>query len=325
MSWDWRGPSRNGSEGSGEPTVISFRYYLVTIVALFLALGLGVLAGTTVIDQQLIDGLRSQIDRGNEEVASLSQDLETATGRLGRDEEFLEGVMDERLVGRLQDRPVVIIASDDIGPDVVGPVTQALGAAGADIRGSFAVTDRVVQEDAQASLKSIVPGGWEHLAPALAERFTSGSPEGDDPLLGLLSDGFLVPLGRAQVTEEDLAEIGGSSQIVVVLGGPGESPVVQAILLPLTEDLASRAVPIAAGESSEMDDQLVRRLRSEGSLKDVIVTVDNANEPVGAYAMVLGLERLLDEGVGGDFGFKQGSDGPFPQVPELQASPSPSA
>ena len=37
--------------------MISFRYHLVTIVAVFLALGLGVLAGTTVLDQALVDRL----------------------------------------------------------------------------------------------------------------------------------------------------------------------------------------------------------------------------------------------------------------------------
>src|SRR5207247_996737 len=40
--------------------VISFRYLVVTIVSIFLALGLGVLAGTTVVDQGLVKDLRNR-------------------------------------------------------------------------------------------------------------------------------------------------------------------------------------------------------------------------------------------------------------------------
>ncbi|MFN2589454.1 MAG: copper transporter, partial [Actinomycetota bacterium] len=42
--------------------MISFRYHVVTIVAVFLALIIGVLLGTTVVKQSVIDDLRRRAD-----------------------------------------------------------------------------------------------------------------------------------------------------------------------------------------------------------------------------------------------------------------------
>ena len=42
--------------------MISFRYHLVSIVAVFLALALGVVVGTTVVKPGLVDQIRHQTD-----------------------------------------------------------------------------------------------------------------------------------------------------------------------------------------------------------------------------------------------------------------------
>ena len=41
--------------------MISFRYHIFTIVAIFLAVGLGVLMGTSVVQPALIDNLERQV------------------------------------------------------------------------------------------------------------------------------------------------------------------------------------------------------------------------------------------------------------------------
>ena len=51
--------------------LISWRYHLVSIVAVFLALGLGILVGTTVLDDSLVNSLR----RRTEELQGLNSDL----------------------------------------------------------------------------------------------------------------------------------------------------------------------------------------------------------------------------------------------------------
>ena len=42
--------------------MINFRYHLVSIVAVFLALGIGIIMGTAVIDRAVVDRLERQQD-----------------------------------------------------------------------------------------------------------------------------------------------------------------------------------------------------------------------------------------------------------------------
>ena len=42
--------------------MINFRFHLVSLVAVFLALGLGILVGSTVVDQKIVDRLDSEIN-----------------------------------------------------------------------------------------------------------------------------------------------------------------------------------------------------------------------------------------------------------------------
>lgn len=43
--------------------MINFRYHLISLVAVFLALSIGIVMGSTVIDRAIVDSLRSQIDK----------------------------------------------------------------------------------------------------------------------------------------------------------------------------------------------------------------------------------------------------------------------
>ena len=43
--------------------MVDFRYHVVSLVAVFLALGIGIVFGTTVIDRALLDNLDSNVER----------------------------------------------------------------------------------------------------------------------------------------------------------------------------------------------------------------------------------------------------------------------
>ena len=48
--------------------MITFRYHVVTLVAVFMAIGVGVLFGATFIDQNIVDGLRASQARPGQKV-----------------------------------------------------------------------------------------------------------------------------------------------------------------------------------------------------------------------------------------------------------------
>ncbi|MGH2475144.1 MAG: copper transporter, partial [Candidatus Limnocylindrales bacterium] len=131
--------------------MINFRYHLVSLTAVFLALGVGLLLGTTFLDDALEDQLKSDLeelehdlDRAGERNAELRRQLDAF------DEEA--GGLDEQLGARLFDgqllgQPVLVVAPRGIDEGLVERVTTALDQADADVMGTWWLTDRLLLDD----------------------------------------------------------------------------------------------------------------------------------------------------------------------------------
>ena len=306
--------------------MISFRYHIVTIVAVFLALAIGLLAGSAFVEPELAEELRRQTDDLRAEIRAREDELiET---RLERDAlaGFVEAVAPSLTQGRLEGTPVVVVTQAGVEDAVLAQTQDALADAGADVVMTVSATDQIVSEDAETQEQLAIMLG-EPTAPAeelptltaqaLAERLSAPrSPLAEQDLLAsLLSAGFLAPVDGGP-SETTLEEIGGPGQVVVVLsGGRGEGePALppEAFAVPLVESLATLDVPVAAGESLLNDYDYVSLVRANGT--DGTVTVDDLDRTIGGTALVLGVEELLATGVGGAYGVKDGAE-PLPPLP----------
>jgi len=115
--------------------MISFRFYLVTLVAIFLAVALGVAIGSTFAEPRLIENLRNQID-------TVENNLDERVARideLGSDIDDLETYVDQSapfaVENRLADQRVLVLAEDGVGDDDVERVVGRLRQGGADTEG----------------------------------------------------------------------------------------------------------------------------------------------------------------------------------------------
>ena len=101
--------------------MINLRYHVVSLVAVFLALGLGVIMGSTVIDRVTVDQLRNQLDRVESSVKQTRKENGQLSGRLRVWDQFADQARDQVLRARLQTVPVLIVGVDDIDH---GPVDE---------------------------------------------------------------------------------------------------------------------------------------------------------------------------------------------------------
>lgn len=302
--------------------MISWRYHLVSIVAVFLALGLGVLTGTTVLNDNLVRNLRAQtrtlkadLDDLRGSVVDLQSQLETMNA-------FAEQAMPYLVGGRLATRQVIVITQEGVDDRAIAQARRALDLAGAEVLTTLTVRPSMAAptpED-QRSLASLL--GLAASTPpdqlataaaqALAQRLVrdpAGDAAGTDLLGELLSQGFLTASAPA-ISDSTLAQIGGRSQIVVAVGGgTGElSPASSAFMVPFVQASAALGVVTGAGESLSSDGGFVPAVRSAGESSGVpLVTVDDVDLPVGGSAMVLGLREAILSGTGGDYGVKAGA------------------
>jgi RNA-binding protein YhbY len=298
--------------------VISFRYHIVTIVAVFLALAIGLLGGAAFVQPALQEQLQDQTDLLRNDLANRTQQIEDLREQVAALNGFAESVMPYLTSGALTGTPVVVVTQTGVEDEVLAQAKTALASAGADVVTTVSATDELVSEDptTQDQLATIVgepTAPAEELPTLAAEALAQGlSPSttviGGQVLDELLSGGFLAPVGPgpSQVT---LEEIGAPGQVVVVLsGGRGDQPTLapEVFAVPLVDALAELDVPVAAGESLLTDYPFVVDVRSDG-----VVTVDDLDQAMGGAALVLGLEKLLATGSGGAYGVKDGAE-PLP-------------
>lgn len=307
--------------------MISLRYHIVTIVAVFLALAVGLLAGSAFVEPGLVEQLRGQTDDLRAQIGDLRGQLDRTRAEVSGLEAFAEGTLPYLTRDQLLGTEVVIVTIEGMDDALLTQTQAALSEAGAAVIAAMSVRPSLVSDDPDTQVELAGILGQTDAAPtdlpalaagALAERLAPGDRRGVDPeddlLNALLSAGFLAPVG-AGVSGTTLAQIGQIDQVVVVLaGGPGEEPPIhpEVFSVPLVRSLDALGVPVAAGEPLVSDVSFVSALRAAGD--EATVTVDDLDRTIGGAALVLGLEQLLDSGRGGAYGVKDGAD-PLPPPP----------
>ena len=124
-------------------------------------------------------------------------------------------------------------------------------------------------------------------------------------------------MAETTVKAADLPTIGGDGQVIVLVAGGEIEPAVppEDFMIPVAQGLVKQNTPVAAGETAASSYDFVGSLRDDGTADGkAMVTVDNADEPTGGLAMVLGLRDLLLSGQGGNFGFKRGAGDLYPPL-----------
>lgn len=131
--------------------MINFRYHVVSLTAVFLALVIGIAMGTTVVSKATVDGLRSNLHRAevrssavNSRNSQLSSDLSTLRKQtIAVDRDLTEKALTPTVGDTLKDVPVLVLASKRIDADMLDGSIRALVASGAKVDGTLLVDDRL--------------------------------------------------------------------------------------------------------------------------------------------------------------------------------------
>ena len=308
--------------------MVSFRFHLVSLVAVFLALGLGVLTGTTVLNRGIVAQLQRQTDALSSDLSGLRGDVARLRSESVAWTEFGERLLPSVLAGRLTAVETIVVTQDGTDDDSIAEVERVLEEAGAEVLALLSVSERMAltTEADRDDLARIVgtDGSTDpaliraRAAQLLAERLAAGPAGVDelDELEELLRARFVLNQGPG-LGDAALRDLGLPGQaVVVVAGGPAPSRVEPAsFLVPLVSGLARRGTPVVAGEPALVEDgepPFVTMLRSDGEVSSRIATQDNVDQLPGQIALVVALEDLL-QGVPGHYGVKDGASGLLPE------------
>jgi hypothetical protein len=310
--------------------VISFRYHIVSIVSVFLALAVGVALGGGPLKGEVDNTLVQQVEADRRAKAELRTQIASLEAGNGFTDDFAARVAPTLLGGMLEGRPVTLLvlpgAEESSISSLTGMVEDAGGTVGGVVRAGEGLIDvgnrQLVDELSSQLLDGVndvtVPddaGTYERLGAILARAVATDEDRGarvDDAansiLSGLSTADLMSPAG-------DLTRRG--SLVLVVTGGGAESPtqregagaVVTAIVDAMDEstDGVVLAGPISAARSGGV----IEAVRREVVTAQEVSTVDTLNRGAGQLVAIMALAEQAN-GRSGHYGSVDAADGVMP-------------
>ena len=292
--------------------MISFRTHLVTIVAIFLALAVGVVLG---------GGPLSELERGSgEDTSELEAQVEQAASEAEFGAQFAAETAGALYGNGLADTDVAVLTFPGADDAVIDALAEQVVAAG----GAVSVTQAVGSSLVNPGEKSLVdtlgsqlmtqlPDGtvtsgattYERAGELLATTVATTQRAGDEPSQGAraVADGFVGANLLTTAPQTDSR----APLVLLVLGDEVTGDGADEIVGGLVRGLAQRAVGVVVAGAT--GDEQLTRLREAAALGKAS-SVDGVESRVGQVSAVLGLVRSLDT-QGGTFG-ATGSDGTVP-------------
>ena len=99
--------------------MIDFRYHLVSIIAVFLALAIGIVVGTTALNGYVVDDLRSRNGAVIKDKRSLEGLVRDLRNQVSRRDQFATAVAPEVVAGQLVGERVLLVTTPGASDQVV--------------------------------------------------------------------------------------------------------------------------------------------------------------------------------------------------------------
>jgi hypothetical protein len=313
--------------------MINFRFHLVSLIAVFLALGLGILVGSSVVDRAIVDNLEREINNVKNDSNQVRADLKVRDNTLSQLDEYVKKSAAYAVDQRLLDVPVAVVAERGVDASIAKATLTMLQASGANVPGVLWLTDKWRLDNAADLAKlqdaahvsgnnaAVRAAALQLLARRLAQPPTTGRRKTTDILEPLRTAGFL------DFSDGDRSALGKfparAARVVVVTGTNSDLADTDTVV-PFVRGLVSANAPSVVAEVYDSHNGAspvpergasVAPVRGDRVLQQVVSTVDDLELAQGQVSVVIALEQL-GGGTVGHYGYGQGaSDGPLPPHP----------
>ena len=334
--------------------MIDFRYHLVSIVAVFLALAIGIVLGSTELQGPAYNFLDRTTSKLQNELGQVSSQRDTAQQQASEAGMYAQAVEPAVLHGLLAGQRLLIVTEPGAQPGVVTGITTAAIDAGATVTGQINLGSRFFDTSAaaqdslnQATLNVAQTVGiqldtsatyQQQAAQVIASEILTTSPRPAAP--------GGQPASSDQATAAAMLQAYAQSQFLTTTGRPatsatlvvvvtpqnapsdGSTDQLDQVLVPLVQELAGKsAATVVVGSSSGSGAGSPIAVLRSNSVANQVSTVDDADLVFGQTAAIQALALQLGGGKAGSYGFTANgatSIAPSP-APTPTASPSATA
>jgi hypothetical protein len=331
--------------------MIDFRYHLVSIVAVFLALAIGIVLGSTELQGDTIDALRLSSNQLKNELSTSNGQRDSYEQQAGADQQFLQTAEPRLLANELPGDRIVLVTEPGASSTVISGIKQAAGLAGATVTGQVALQPIFsdLSGATQASLSGLngnlattnqtalaAPSNQQTanqqqaaqlIASAILATTTAGETQGlstadAQTLLGAYAQAGYLTISGAPYDRATLAVI------VTPATAPadGQNDPANLVLLAVAQEFAAASaatVVVGSTAGSAASGSAISVLRSS-SVSSLVSSVDNADTTIGQVSTIWAVANQSDGGKANSYGISGASAvSPVPSaVPSAKPSPT---
>ena len=312
--------------------MIDFRYHIVSIVAIFFALGAGVLLGAGPLKNTGANVVQDQADRDRAALGQAREDLIQAKALDKYRDDYVQKVTSVLVAGKLKDRKVALVTMPQADGQMIDDLTNEIQQAGGQVTTRVSLSTKLFDTEQQQLVDSLMnqlvtsditfaqnsttfERAGQILARAIADT-QEGKPV-DDDATRIMSGLTGSKLFGVKPTPKDRASL-----IVFVSGkqpaeSADETTYTDAVDLAQGLRNGSAGVVVAGTPETSQDGALLTVLRSDSDATKKVSSVDVANLPSGQATVVFALLEQA-EGGAGQYGGMDAKDGVAPKSELVQ-------
>lgn len=307
--------------------MIDFRYHIVSLISVFLALAVGIVLGAGPLRDYIADSLSGQVSQLREESERLRGELEQVNDDLADANSFISGASDSLTRETLPGYTVSLITLPGSDSADLTAVSDTLSEAGASVLNIVEVTDTFTDPAKRAFRSGIAANASPYMDPepsddasaesvlgaALGQALTNYDPA--EPQRPSEDASAIMELLRSSELVSADGEIQPTMLTVVIASASAAAEEIGAAELGLVKGL-DPAAGLVAGEQGE--GTLVHLIRSDSEAAQTITTTDSLSTTVGLILLPRALAVVVS-GEHGSYGFGDGADAVFPPNVDISA------
>ncbi|RJQ41314.1 MAG: copper transporter [Nitrospiraceae bacterium] len=293
--------------------IIDFKYHVASLIAVFFALGIGILVGSAVLgnnvndvilqqQKQLVDNLKRDFDQMRKENKAAQDEIADYQATLNISKQFEKQVLPIFTEGKLNDKKIAVIETSNYGfhEDWI----NTLKSAGAEIISITTVLEgfNFKNDEVRKSLSTKLMLN-ETTEPAVLREVAKEIAEGVISAQNIENLHYFEQLGLIKTS----GNYGGPVNAVIFVGGSREDvgEHVSNFDLPMMSYFLSKNIPVFGVETSDVDYSYMKHYQ-----KLKVSTVDNIEMTSGQLSLVMAIS-----GKPGNYGIKTTARQLLPVIP----------
>ncbi len=306
--------------------MINFRYHVVSLTAVFLALAIGLVVGTAALNGPVADSLNDQVNAVGKSNEQLRGQVSQYQEELNRQEDFAveaaPALVGDTLTGR---RLLLLVMPAD--QEHAEAVSAMLVTAGAKITGRISVQEKFVNPANGVELLGLSDRAARPTVPTAGLPANSDGVETSSALLASALLDRTPPVAPADLQAVlNTYSAAGYLAVDEKVTGPADAVVVVSGLPPVDRDAAAKnratvtmvaqfasRKPVVVAGSGVGAGNVVTEVRGDPTLSRTISTVDNAATAQGQVVTALAAAELIVQGRSGQYGLAAGATSLMPK------------